>query len=143
MKTAGSLRRKYGNNQTSPVLRHTVAQEAVVLEHATPARETTYGEWYQERFPVVFLPMAARALSVSCPALPDDELCLGWNLDAITDEFKLNRPPVKTLTETRELMNLNEVLALVMTTKFVAVPLAIVVDFIAAVDLWSFTPIWY
>ena len=50
-------------------LRHIVAHEAVTLERAKQAREITYGEWYQYRLATDTLPMAARALSVSFPAL--------------------------------------------------------------------------
>ena len=66
---------------------------------------------------------------------------LGWNLDVITDEFKLNRPQLKKLTATLELMTINEVLALALAsghTEFVAGPLAIVVDLVAAGDLLDF-----
>ena len=50
---------------------------------------------------------------------------LGWNLDVITDEFKLNWTQVKKLTETLELVIVNEVLAFALAlgpTKFVAGP---------------------
>ena len=36
----------------------------------------------------------------------------GWNLDVVTDEFKLNRAQVKKVTETLKFMTVNEVLAL-------------------------------
>ena len=109
----------------------------MALEHATQAREITYGEWYQERLATASLPMAARALSVSFPALMLS-FDLGWDLDVITDEFKLNRTQEKKLTETLELMTINEVLALALAlgpNKFVAGTLAIEVDFVAGGDL--------
>ena len=84
--------------------------------------------------------MAARALSVSFPALMTS-FGLGWNLDVITDEFKLNRPQVTKLTEPFELMTVNEVLALALflgPTKFLAGPLAVVVDLVAARVLLEF-----
>ena len=53
-------------------LRHIVAlvaHEAVTLEQAIQSREMTYGEWYQDGLATVSLPMAARELSISFPAL--------------------------------------------------------------------------
>ena len=72
-------------------LQHIVAQEAVVLEQAVRACELTYGEWYQTQLATVTLPTAARALSVSFTALMTS---FGWNLDVVTDEFKLNQAQV-------------------------------------------------
>ena len=74
-------------------LRHIVAHEAVNLDQAIQAREITYGEWYHDRLAAVTLQMAARALSVSFPALLTS-FGLGWHLDVITDEFCLNREQV-------------------------------------------------
>ena len=67
---------------------------------------------------------------VSCPICNSDFTGLGWNLDFIRDEFKLNQGQVKKLTETLDAMTVKEVLALALAlypTKFVACPLAIVV----------------
>ena len=121
-------------------MRHIVYQEAVILERVIPAREIISGEWYQGRLATVILPMAARALSVSFPVLMT-RFGLGWNLDIVTDEFNLSRTQVKTLIETLELMTVSEVPALRLIlgpTKFVAGPLAIVVDLVAAGDLLEF-----
>ena len=66
---------------------------------------------------------------------------LVWNLGVITDEFKLNSTQVKKLTETLELETIKEVLPLALAlgpTKFVAGPLAIVVDLVAAGVLLEF-----
>ena len=118
-------------------LRHIVAHEAVVLEQTVQARELTYGEWYRNQLYTVTLPTAARALSVSVPALMTS-FGLGSNLDVIADEFKLNRTQVKKLTE---LMTASEVLAFALlfcATKFVAGPLAIMVDLVAAGNLLEF-----
>ena len=68
--------------------------------------ELTYGGWYQTQLATVTLPTAARALSVSFPALMTS-FGLGWNLDVIADEFKLNRTQVKQLHETFEIMTIN------------------------------------
>ena len=77
--------------------RHIVAQEAVTLEQTVQTtRELTYGEWDENQLAMVTLPTADRALSVSSPALMTS-FGLGWNLDIITDEFKLNRTQVKKL----------------------------------------------
>ena len=121
-------------------LLHIVGREAVTLRQAKQAPETTYGEWYQDRLATVILSMAARALSISFPALMRS-FGIGWNLDVVTDEFKLNRTQVKQLTETIELMTVSEVLALALasgTTMFVPGPLVIVVDLVAAGDLLEF-----
>ena len=69
---------------------------------------------------------------------PDDKFWPGLELDVITDAFKLNRPRVKKLAENLELMTFNKVLANALAlgpTKFVAGPLAIVVDLVDAGDL--------
>ena len=55
-----------------------------------------------------------------------DQAIQGWNLDVITDEFNLSQKQVKNLTDTLELMTINEVLALALAlgpTEFVAGPL--------------------
>ena len=121
-------------------LRHIVAQEAVTLDQAIQAREITYGEWYQDRLATVTIQMAARALSVPFPALLMN-FSLGWNLDVITGEFSLSQAQVKKLTDTLELMTINEVLARALAlapTKIVAGPLANVVDLVAAGGLLEF-----
>ena len=118
-------------------LRHILAHEAVVLEQTVQARELTYGEWYRNQLYTVTLSTGARALSVSVPALMTS-FGLGSNLDVIADEFKLNRTHVKKLTE---LMTVSEVLAFALlfcATKFVAGPLAIMVDLVAAGNLLEF-----
>ena len=105
------------------VLRHIVPQYAVVLEQDVQACELTYREWYQTELATV-----TRALFVSFPALMTS-FGLGWNLDVITDEFRLNRTQVEKLTET---------LALALgPTKFVAGPLAILVDLVAVRNLFG------
>ena len=117
-----------------------MAQEAVVLEEAIQACELTYAEWYHVQFAMVTLPVAARWLSVSFPALMTS-FGLGWNLDVTMDEFKLNEAQVKKLAETLESMTINEVLALVLAigpTKIVAGPLGIVDDLVAAGNLIIF-----
>ena len=105
------------------VLQHIVPQEAVVLEQDVQACELTYREWYQTELATV-----TRALFVSFPSLMTS-FSLGWNLDVITDEFKLNRTQVKKLTET---------LALALgPIKFLAGPLAILVDLVAVRNLFA------
>ena len=59
----------------------------------------------------------------------------------VADEFNLSRTQVKKLTDTLELMTVNEVLALVLAlgpTGFVAGPLAIIIDLVAAGGLLEF-----
>ena len=120
-------------------LRQIVDQEAVVLEQAVQACELIYGEWYQTQLATVTLPTAARALSVSFPALMTS-FGLNWNLDVIPNQFKLNRTQVKKLHETLELKTINELIVLALAlspTKFVAGPLAILVDMVAAGKLYE------
>ena len=62
-------------------------------------------------------------------------------MDVITDEVKLNRTQVKKLTETLEVMSINDVIALALAlcpTKFVADHLAIVVDLVGAGNILEF-----
>ena len=92
-------------------LRHIVAHEAVVLERAIQARETTYCEWYHDRFATVTLTLAAQELSVSFPALMT-RFDPGWSLDVVNDEFNIIQTRVKKLTEILELMTVSEELAL-------------------------------
>ena len=119
---------------------HIVAHEAAISERAKQAREITYGYLYQDRLATVTLPMAARALSFSFPALLTT-FGQGWNLDVVTNEFNLSRTQIEKLTETLELMNVSEVLALALAsgpTKFVAGLLAIIVDLVPAGDSLEF-----
>ena len=112
-------------------VRHLVAQEAVTLDELVQAREVTYGDWYQDRLAtVVTLEMAARGLSASFPALLTS-FGLGWHLDVIAAEFCLTDDRLKKLTDLLQRTTVNEVLALTLAlclTKFVAGPLAILVD---------------
>ena len=111
-------------------VRHLVAQEAVTLDEQVQAREVTYGDWYQDRLATVTLEMAARGLSASFPALLTS-LGLGWHLDVIAAEFCLTDDRLKKLTDLLQRTTVNEVLALTLAlclTKFVAGPLAILVD---------------
>ena len=117
-----------------------MAEETVVLEQLVQACKLTYAAGYPAQLATVTLPIAARALSISFPALMTS-FGRGLNLHVIAVEFKLNRAQVKKLNETLELMTVNEVLALSLAlgpTNFVASPLAIVVDLAAAGNLLEF-----
>ena len=92
-------------------VRHLVAQEAVTLDELVPAREVTYGDWYQDRLATVTLEMAARGLSASFPALLTS-FGLGWHLDVIAAEFCLTDDQLKRLTDLLQRTTVNEVLAL-------------------------------
>ena len=111
-------------------MRHLVAQEAVTLDELVQAREVTYGDWYQDRLATVTLEMAARGLSASFPVLLTS-FGLGWHLDVIAAEFCLTDDQLKRLTDLLQRTTVNVVLALALAlgpTKFVAGPLAILVD---------------
>ena len=70
-----------------------MAQEAVVLGQAVQACQLTYAEWYHAQFATTTLPETTRALSVSLATLVTSfGLC--WNLNVVTDDFKLNKTQV-------------------------------------------------
>ena len=114
-------------------LRYILAREANVLKRAMQACELIYAEWYHNQLETPTLTEIPRALSVSLPALGT---CfgLGWNLDVLTDDFKLNNAQVQRRHETLAAMTITEVPALPLTLghpKFVAHPLAIIVGLVA------------
>ena len=111
-------------------IRHIVAHEAVTLSILVQAKEATYGDWYNDRPATVTLEIAARILSVSFYAMLTN-FGLGWHMDVIADEFNLTDGQLQKITEVLKETSVNEVLALALAvgpTKFVAGPLAIVVD---------------
>ena len=121
-------------------IRHIVAHEAVTLSNLIQAKETTYGDWYNDRLATVTLEMAARTLSVSFHALLTS-FGLGWHMDVIADEFNLTDEQLQKLTEVLKETSVNEVLALALAlgpTKFVAGPLAIVVDLVTSGGVLEF-----
>ena len=84
--------------------------------------------------------MTARTLSVSFQALLTS-FGLGWHMDVIADEFNLTDEQLQRLTETLKETSVNEVLALALAlgpTKFVAGPLAIVVDLVTSGGVLEF-----
>ena len=123
-----------------PGMRHIVAHEAVTLSNLVQAKEATYGGWYIDRLATVTLDMTARTLSVSFQALLTS-FGLGWHMDVIADEFNLPERQLQRLTETLKETSVNEVLALALAlgpTKFVAGPLAIVVDLVTSGGVLEF-----
>ena len=88
------------------------------------------------------LEMIARTLSVSFHALLTS-FGLGSLMDVVADEFNLTDGQLQKLTDVLKGTSVNEVLAVALAlgpTKFVAGPLAIVVDlvFLVLVECWSF-----
>ena len=82
----------------------------------------------------VTLEMAARTLSVSFPELKTS-FGLGWHLEFMADEFCLTDEQLQKLTDALKGTTVNEVLALALAlgpTKFVAGPLAMIVDLVTA-----------
>ena len=120
-------------------IRHIVAHEAVSLSNLVQAKEATYGDWYNDRLATVTLEMAARTLSVSFHALLTS-FGLGWHMDVIADEFNLTDGQLQKLTEVLRESSVNEVLALALALgpKFVAGPLAIVVDLVTSGGVLEF-----
>ena len=104
------------------------------------AKEATYGDWYNDRLATVTLEIAARTLSISFHALVTS-FGLGWHMDVIADEFNLTDGQIQKLTDVLKGTSVNEVLALALAlgpTKFVAGPLAIVVDLVTSSGVLEF-----
>ena len=121
-------------------IRHNVAHEAVTLSSLVQAKEVTYGDWYNDRLATITLEMAARTLSVSFHALLTS-FGLGWHMDVIADEFNLTDGQLQKLTEVLKVTSVNEVLVLALAlgpTKFMAGPLAIVVDLVTSGGVLEF-----
>ena len=120
-------------------LRHIVAAEATNLKTEVDAAGTTYAHWYQTRF--VSRTLAEVARELNCPL---EAFCtilgLGWNIEVVT-EFSLTTIQADKLLETIGEATVGEVLSLALTmgpTKFVAGPLALLVDIVISCDLTSF-----
>ena len=121
-------------------LRHIVAAEATNLKDEVNAASITYAQWYQTRF--VDRTLADVARELVCPLeFFCTSLGLGWNIDVITAEFSLTNEQADKLLETIGETTVGEVLALALTmgpTKYVAGPLAMLVDVVISGDLITF-----
>ena len=121
-------------------LRCIVAIEATNLKAEVDAATTTYAYWYQTRFATRTLAEVARELNCPLEAFCTS-LGLGWNLEVITSEFSLTPTQTDKLLETIGEATVGEILALALAmgpTKFVAGPLALLVDIVIACDLTVF-----
>ena len=121
-------------------VRHIVGTEATNLKDEVDATSITYAQWYQARF--VDRTLAEVAREHDCPL---EAFCtslgLGWNIDVIAAEFSLTNVQADKLLETIGEATIGEVLALALTmgpTKFVAGPLALLVDIVTSGDLVAF-----
>ena len=121
-------------------IRHIVANEATNLKDEVDAASITYAHWYQARF--VDRTLAEVAREHDCPF---EAFCtslgLGWNIDVIAAEFSLTNVQADKLLETIGEATVGEVLALALTmgpTKFVAGPLALLIDIVTSGDLITF-----
>ena len=121
-------------------IRHIVANEATNLKDEVDAASITYAHWYQTRF--VDRTLAEVAREHDCPL---EAFCtslgLGWNIDVIAAEFSLTNVQADKLLETIGEATVGEVLALALTmgpTKFVAGPLALLIDIVTSGDLITF-----
>ena len=121
-------------------LRHIVAAEATNLKDEVDAASITYAHWYRTRF--VDRTLADVARELDCPLeFFCTSLGLGWNIDVIAAEFSLTNAQADKLLETIGEATVGEVLALALTmgpTKFVAGPLAMLVDIVISGDLITF-----
>ena len=121
-------------------LRHIVAAEATNSKTEVDAAGTTYAQWYQTRFVSRTLAEVARELNCPLEAFCTS-LGLGWNIEVVTVEFSLTTIQADKLLETIREATIGEVLTLALTmgpTKFVAGPLALLVDIVISCDLTSF-----
>ena len=121
-------------------LRCIVAIEATNLKAEVDAAATTYANWYQTRFATRTLAEVARELNCPLEAFCTS-LGLGWNLEVVTSEFSLTITQTDKLLETIGEATVGEILALALAmgpTKFVAGPLALLVDIVIACDLTVF-----
>ena len=121
-------------------LRCIVAIEATNLKAELDAAATTYAHWYQTRFATRTLAEVARELNCPLEAFCTS-LGVGWNLEVITSEFSLTTTQTDKLLETIGEATVGEILALALAmgpTKFVAGPLALLVDIVIACDLTVF-----
>ena len=121
-------------------IKHILAHEAVTLNNLVQAKEVTYGDWYNDRLATVTLEMVTRTLSVSFHALLTS-FGRGWHMDVVADEFNLTDGQLQKLTDVLKGTSVNEVLALVLAlgpTKFVAGPLAFVVDLVTSCGVLEF-----
>ena len=121
-------------------LRHIVAAEATNLKTEVNAAGTTYAQWYQARFMNRTLAEVARELNCRLEAFCTS-LGRGWNIEVVTAEFSLTTIQADKLLETIGEATVGEVLALALTmgpTKFVAGPLAPLVEIVISCDLTTF-----
>ena len=121
-------------------LRCIVAIKATNLKAEVDAAGGTYAYWYQTRF--VSRTLAEVAQELNCPL---EAFCtslgLGWNLEVVTSEFSLTAVQADKLLETIGEATVGEMLALALAmgpTKFVAGPLALLVDIVISCDLTAF-----
>ena len=119
---------------------HIVAAEATNLKTEVDAAGTTYAQWYQTRFINRTLAEVARELNCPLEAFCTS-LGLGWNIEVVAAKFSLTTIQADELLETIGEATVGEVLALALTmgpTKFVAGPLALLVDIVISCNLTSF-----
>ena len=121
-------------------LRLVLATESTNLKAGVDAATITYAHWYQTRFVDRTLADVARELS-----LPLETFCtslgMGWNIDVIAAEFSLTNVQADKLLETIGEATVGEVLALALAmgpAKFVAGPLALLIDTVVSCDLETF-----
>ena len=117
-----------------------VAIEATNLKAEVDAAAATYAYWYQTRFATRTLAEVARELNCPLEAFCTS-LGLGWNLEVVTSEFSLTTTQADKLLETIGEATVGEILAIALAmgpTKFVAGPLALLVDIVISCDLTVF-----
>ena len=117
-----------------------IATESTNLKAEVDAGAITYAHWYQVRF-------IDRTMSdVACELkLPREAVCtslgLGWNLDVLATELAVTDSQANKLPETIGEMSIGEVLALALMVgpaKFVAGPLALLIEIVVSCDLIMF-----
>ena len=117
-----------------------VAAEATNLKSTVDAAALTYAQWYQTRFIDRTLADGAQELGRPFEAFCTS-LGLGWNIEVLTAEFNLTNVQADKMLETIGEATVGEILALALAigpTKFVAGPLALLVDIVVSCDLVTF-----
>ena len=121
-------------------LRHIIAIEATNLKAEVDACAITYAHCYQTRLADRTLANVAHELK-----LPLESICpsfgLGWNIEVLAAEFALTNVQADKLLEMIGDMTIGEVLALALAvgpTKFVAGPMAILIEIVVSCDLTMF-----
>ena len=120
-------------------LHNSIANESTSLKAEADACAITYAHWYQTR--LVDRTLADVAFELKLMEAICTSLGLDWNIDVLTAEFALTNVQADKLLETFGEMTIGETLALALSvgpTKFVASPLALLIEMVVSCHLIMF-----